>query len=246
MKQSFHKFGKTDGLTQGRYRGKICGKHPGLSGLRFKSNKKCVGCVRTSKTKRRKDTKYADSKKQQQRLRELMFVNYGERCGACGEDDKSVLTFDHINHDGANHKRALTLKGLTPNSRSIHWGAKKSGFPPIFRTLCHNCNWRAHLGFIASGDISINLPGQLSAVAAIRKERLYGDNKHGPITGDGGHNLAGWLLLAEAELLEAKHALIKGSSGRDSVRAEIVQIAAICVAALEQHGLIDPHDGRQI
>lgn len=55
-----------------------------------------------------------------------------------------------------------------------------------------------------------------------------------------------WILLMESELAEAKHALIKGGRGRDTVRHEIIQVGALCVAALEQHGTIDTHEGRQI
>ncbi len=81
---------------------------------------------------------------------------------------------------------------------------------------------------------------------ALDDERDYGDHKHGPITGTGGHSLGEWVILAEAELAEAKLALIKGGKGRNSLRSELLQVAAVCVAALEQHGLVEPHEGRQI
>ena len=80
---------------------------------------------------------------------------------------------------------------------------------------------------------------------AIGKERLYQDQKHGSIV-ECGHTLGEWILIAEAELAEAKEALIKGGSGRDSVRSELVQVAATIVACLEQHGLSEPHSRRQI
>lgn len=87
---------------------------------------------------------------------------------------------------------------------------------------------------------------QNAAVAAVLAERQFQDVKHGVIDGAGGHTLGEWLLLLEAELAEAKAALIKGGSGRDSVRSEIIQLTAVGLAALEQHGLVDPHDGRQV
>src|SRR2546430_15978414 len=94
--------------------------------------------------------------------------------------------------------------------------------------------------------------------AAILKERTYQDDKYGPvleqsmnldgggyhpgpmIQGKGGHELAAWLLVIEKELNEAKEAATGGGltrTGRHTTRAELVQIAAVCVAALEQHGL---------
>ena len=70
---------------------------------------------------------------------------------------------------------------------------------------------------------------------AIDAERRFQDQKWGTVA-EHGHTLGGWILLIESELAEAKYALIKGGEGRDSVRAELVQVAALCVAALEEHG----------
>ena len=78
----------------------------------------------------------------------------------------------------------------------------------------------------------------------IRDERDYQDGLHGSIELSP-HEHGTWLLLIEAELQEAKIALIKGGEGRNAFRSELVQVAALCCAALEQHGLIDT-EGRQI
>ncbi len=80
---------------------------------------------------------------------------------------------------------------------------------------------------------------------AIYKERAYQDNKWGSIY-EHGHSLAEWVLIAEAELAEAKHAVIKGGSGRNSVRSEIIQVMAVLQAALEQHDIEDDHEGRAL
>jgi hypothetical protein len=85
--------------------------------------------------------------------------------------------------------------------------------------------------------------------SAVSAERDYGDKKHGAVVGinpKGAHTLGEWILLLESELDEAKRALIKGGEGRNAVRSELIQVAAVAVAALEQHGLQDPHNGRQI
>lgn len=84
---------------------------------------------------------------------------------------------------------------------------------------------------------------------AIEKERKFQDQKYGSVLtmhmnqGPGGHELPGWTLVAEKELEEAKDAAVHGGSkqikGRNSVRQELVQVAAVCVAALEQHGLAE-------
>lgn len=75
----------------------------------------------------------------------------------------------------------------------------------------------------------------------IEEERAYQTRKHG----DGDHEAGTWLLLIEDELREAKQALIKGGHGRDTWSHELVQVAALCCAALEQHGMTD-REGRAI
>lgn len=83
-------------------------------------------------------------------------------------------------------------------------------------------------------------------IDAILAERDFQDEKHGPLSGAGGHTLGEWIIIAEAELAEARNSLIKGGMGRDSLRSELVQVAAVLLACLEQHGVDDPHNGRQI
>ena len=79
----------------------------------------------------------------------------------------------------------------------------------------------------------------------VEAERKFQDEKWGPID-QHGHSIAEWVLIAEAELAEAKNAVIKGGAGRNSVRAEIIQTMAVLQACLEQHGIEDDHDGRQL
>lgn len=76
---------------------------------------------------------------------------------------------------------------------------------------------------------------------AVLRERKHQDQKHGTIDDEGGHELPGWLLVIRKELREAEEAATghgkRTRTGRNSVRAEILQIMAVCCAALEQHGL---------
>jgi hypothetical protein len=65
---------------------------------------------------------------------------------------------------------------------------------------------------------------------AIDKERSYQDQKWGA---DKPQSLPGFLLVIESELNEAKLGWMKNQLHRHSPLAEIVQIAATCVACLE-------------
>jgi hypothetical protein len=80
---------------------------------------------------------------------------------------------------------------------------------------------------------------------AVTKEREFQDVKWGSID-TAGHTLGDWLHIAEAELNEAKTALIKGGSGRNSIRSEMIQTMAVLQAALEQHGVDDDDTGRKV
>lgn len=77
-------------------------------------------------------------------------------------------------------------------------------------------------------------------IAALEQERRFQDAKYGRPEGAGGHELGTWAIILESELDEFKKALVHGggknAKGRDSARAELVQIAAVAIAALEQHG----------
>lgn len=88
--------------------------------------------------------------------------------------------------------------------------------------------------------MTMNSPSRTLAfddvVVLADEERQYQDRKHGKIE-QHGHTVGGWILLMESELAEAKLALIKGGTGRDSVMHEILQIVATGMAAIEQHGM---------
>lgn len=73
--------------------------------------------------------------------------------------------------------------------------------------------------------------------AAIDRERAWQEHKWGT-NAEHPHSVGEWLLIAEAELAEAKQAWVKGNGDGDALR-ELLQVAAVAVAALEQHGLIE-------
>lgn len=106
-----------------------------------------------------------------------------------------------------------------------------------------------------NGDSQMDLPEFLSrgpsgsarlleVMAAISREREFQDRKHGHPS-ENPHSVGAWLLIAEAELNEAKAACIKGAEGRDNVINEIIQTAATLVACLEQYG-VNPLPGRTV
>ena len=75
--------------------------------------------------------KYANDWREQKRLEAI--ESLGGCCVQCGENDPIVLDFDHINDDGAEHRRQTNKKNV------VYLVAEESG---RFQLLCKNCNWR--------------------------------------------------------------------------------------------------------
>lgn len=72
---------------------------------------------------------------------------------------------------------------------------------------------------------------------AIRMERKRQDNKYGSIE-NRERSIPGYILVAEEELNEAKMGWMKNVLGKNSSLNELLQVAAVCVGALEEHGII--------
>lgn len=69
---------------------------------------------------------------------------------------------------------------------------------------------------------------------AVRAERAYQDVKWGA---DRQQSLPGYLMVMEAELIEAKKGWIKNRVGKSAPLNEIVQIAAVAIGCLERYGM---------
>lgn len=72
-----------------------------------------------------------------EKRKDLIFNHYGGyKCACCGESNKKFLTLDHINNDGAAHRKLIKHN----DGRAMFIWIMKNGFPPIFQILCYNCN----------------------------------------------------------------------------------------------------------
>lgn len=86
----------------------------------IEGKKSCSNCI-------------AVQKKRRDSYKEICFEKYGGKCSCCGETTPQFLTIDHINNDGAEHRREI-------KNISIHHWLIKNNFPNDFRLLCFNCN----------------------------------------------------------------------------------------------------------
>lgn len=97
---------------------------------------------------------YVTNKYHEYRLKIIDHYTNGKNCCEhCGIADQRVLTIDHINDDGAQHRKEIGQ--LTPI-----WWIVKNDYPPGFQILCFNCNWLKEMDkrqkeFIARNSVGI-------------------------------------------------------------------------------------------
>lgn len=62
----------------------------------------------------------------------------GPVCACCGESHIECLQIDHVNGDGATHRREICGKNRSGN---LYVWLRQNNYPPGFRVLCANCNF---------------------------------------------------------------------------------------------------------
>lgn len=65
--------------------------------------------------------------------------HYGRECACCGESQVLFLCLDHVENDGAAHR-----KEQGTGSKFMEW-VVKNNYPQGFQVLCWNCNAGKHL-----------------------------------------------------------------------------------------------------
>lgn len=79
-------------------------------------------------------------------VRDQVFQAYGGYlCRCCGDSAPERLSIDHVNNDGAAHRKEIT--GNAQNGTTLYYWLKRNGFPPGYQVLCMNCNFaKGHFG----------------------------------------------------------------------------------------------------
>ena len=133
-----------------------CGKRPPRPG-----KKACERCAEKNKiTNRRRVARFK---------REVL-AHYGDvlQCFCCHEGNPDLLELDHIEGDGAAHRRKIGGKNSIGSGVFYYW-LKKNGFPPGLQLSCATCNRAKHRhGHCPHQDLPPELLAQLrEANAAI-------------------------------------------------------------------------------
>jgi hypothetical protein len=78
----------------------------------------------------------ANGKKRAEALKLEILKHYGGKCVFCEEYRPIFLTIDHIDGNGAEHRRK---EKINTGSKTYRW-LKKNKFPKGFQVACFNCN----------------------------------------------------------------------------------------------------------
>lgn len=124
---------------QRAYRQRIAaeGRCTSCSRRHSETTKMCDLCKRKKQIKAR-----AEGPGIRARLKTEALNAYGNGlCACCGEPDERFLTLDHVNNDGAEHRRSLSIWGQSMGS-VFYRRMKSLGYPndPPLQVLCFNCN----------------------------------------------------------------------------------------------------------
>jgi hypothetical protein len=109
----------------------------------------CKECLRKSLRERRDKDPEADSRRLREyrkRLKREVFDHFGSKCTCCGESEFIFLAIDHINGNGAQHRREIRGKGNSGAGYHMYAWLKRNNYPEGFQILCHNCNWAKSRG----------------------------------------------------------------------------------------------------
>jgi hypothetical protein len=91
-----------------------------------RGNKRCDNCLQ-------KQRDFRLNKKLQ------VFKEYGNKCNCCGEKTITFLTIDHIDNNGAEHRRELAGDSGKFCGSAIYSWLIKNKYPDGFQILCANC-----------------------------------------------------------------------------------------------------------
>lgn len=87
---------------------------------------------------RKRDERNTASKRHYRKLQDIVFSNYGNKCACCGEAEPTFLSIDHVNNDGAEHRKKIGIGHIFYRWIIDH------DFPDTMQLLCCNCNMGKH------------------------------------------------------------------------------------------------------
>lgn len=87
-----------------------------------------------------KEQHQANTKALHHKRKKEVIEAYGGKCSCCGETEIDFLAIDHIENNGAEHRKE------TGNGTKFHRWIRANNFPDRLQVLCHNCNFSKFIG----------------------------------------------------------------------------------------------------
>jgi len=138
---------RLDGTKRYRCRCKICSRpiEAALAKKRYRKNPELYrGYVRKYRNKDPERYRALDRASHRRKKEKVLKAYGGQICACCGEHHFSMLTIDHVNNDGAEHRKKISGGAKNVGSRLYQWLITNK-FPPGFQVLCFNCNSSKHI-----------------------------------------------------------------------------------------------------
>ena len=105
-----------------------CGNYPVE-----KNFKRCINCMATRRM---------HALRHNRDIRAQILEHYGPQCACCGEQQVLFLDVDHMENNGAEHRRSVSHDGF--HGTTFYRWLKRNNYPDGFQLLCRNCNWSKH------------------------------------------------------------------------------------------------------
>jgi len=108
---------------------------------KLRSNNTCVSCGKHSPVQDQvlclqcKEIFAKNGKLYREKQKWMIIDHYGGKCAKCSIDNRDILTIDHIDGGGTQHRKELKKEGTI----FYRW-IVKNNFPEGFKVLCFNCN----------------------------------------------------------------------------------------------------------
>lgn len=110
--------------------------HTHAESLRRKRNPEKYRLIKKLDYQKHKKENQKKARENRQRNRKIVLGHYSNgtfKCYCCGESQYMFLSVDHLENNGAEHRKQIG------SSQLYNW-LIKNNFPPGFGVMCYNCN----------------------------------------------------------------------------------------------------------
>lgn len=92
---------------------------------------------------RGKHNEWGKNAKEKNKLEVFSYYCRGDvKCQRCGETEIGILTIDHMDGNGSEHRREVFGEGARTGGSRFYFWLKKNSYPEGFQVLCFNCQFR--------------------------------------------------------------------------------------------------------